>query len=239
MFSILRKRLVYKDTDPNIVEHDEDIDASEWSYEGRTVYRGRVDPRYEVNGLDVYWLYDDNINKVGLVEYEKYDPERFIVLWFYDNPFATLLHDKRWVSLNKTVWSVMPYEAYLDCLEDDFSTVFDRCLSSKYRLVTPDMIINPPTLYSCKNCKKESIKPLKCHERYVEKKNYFQYSSLLFVDESFVIHEFKIDQLPSASSEQERSESVQEQPQSELKDEQTRLPESQQPESPHQSPPPS
>jgi hypothetical protein len=73
MFSLLRRGLVYKDTDPNIVEHDEDIDGVEWSYGGKDVYRGRVDPRYEPHSLDVYWLYDDNINKVGLVEYEKKD----------------------------------------------------------------------------------------------------------------------------------------------------------------------
>jgi len=238
MFSLLRRGLVYKDVDRNIVEHDEDIDGYEWSYAGRDVYKGRIDPRYEKYDLDVYWLYDDNINKVGLVEYEKENHEQFRVLWFLDNPFATLLHDERWISLNKTVWSFMPYESYLDCLEDDFSTVFDRCLSSKYRLVTPSMLMKPPILYECTNCKKQSIKPLKCHEKYVNKKNYFQYESLLFVDDSFIVYELTV-QPPSASSEQERSEQVQGQPRQELKGEQSRPPESQSPESPRQSPPPS
>lgn len=238
MFSILRKRLVYKDIDPNIVEHDEDIDASQWIYEGRDVYRGRVDPRYEAHNLDVYWLYDENINKVGLVEYEKYDPDRFVVLWFRENPFATLFQNDRWISLNKTLWSVLSYEAYLDCLEDDFSTVFDRCLSSKYRLITPSMLMDPPILYVCKSCHKQSIKPLKCHEHRVEKKNYFQYGSFLFIDDSFIIHEITVQQ-PSASSEQGRSESVQGQPRQELKGEQSPPPEPQSPESPRQSPPPS
>lgn len=236
MFSILRKRLVYNDIDPNIVEHDEDIDASQWTYDGKDVYRGRADPRYESHDLDVYWLYDDNINKVGLVEYEKHDPERFVVLWFRENPFATLLQNDRWISLNKTLWSVMSYEAYLDCLEDDFSTVFDRCLSSKYRLITPSMITNPPTLYACKNCHAQSIKPLKCHERHVEKKNYFQYDSFLFIDDSFIVHEITV-QSPSASSEQGRSEQVQETTQQESRGEQSPPPESQSPESPRQSPP--
>lgn len=236
MFSLLRRGLVYNDVDPNIVEHDDDIDGVEWSYGGRDVYKGRVDPRYEKYKLDVYWLYDDNINKVGLVEYEKENNEQFRVLWFLDNVFATLLHDERWISLNKTIWSIMPYESYLDCLEDDFSTVFDRCLSSKYRLVTPSMLIKPPILYSCKNCKKQSIKPLKCHEKHVEKKNYFQYDNLLFIDDSFVIYEFTV-QPPSASSEQERSESVQEEPQQESKDEQIPPQQPQSPESPRPSPP--
>ena len=239
MFSVLRKRLVYTDIDPNIVEHDEDIDASQWSYEGKDVYRGRADPRYEDRGLDVYWLYDEDINKVGLVEYEKDDPERFVVLWFQDNPFSTLFQDSRWISLDKTVWSVLSYEAYLDCLEDDFKTVFDRCLSSKYRLVTPSMIMNPPTVYSCTRCNSQSIQPLKCHEKHVDKKNYFQYKSFLFVDDSFIVYELT-DRPRPASSEQGRSEQVQEQPQQESRDEQNRpqSPQSPQP-SPHQSPPPS
>lgn len=238
MFSTLRKRLIYTDIDPNIVEHDEDIDASQWSYNGRDVYRGRVDPRYEDRGLDVYWLYDEDINKVGLVEYEKEDSERFAVLWFHDNPFATLLQDTRWVSLDKTVWSFMSYEAYLDCLEDDFRTVFDRCLSSKYRLVTPSMIINPPFVYSCTRCNAQSMQPLKCHEIHVNKKNYFQYGSFLFVDDSFIVYELT-DRPRPASSEQERSEQVQVQTQEESRDEQNPHQESQKPESPRQSPPPS
>jgi len=220
MFSVLRKGIIYRDVDPNIVEHDEDIDGVEWSYGDRDVYRGRIDPRYERYDLDVYWLYDDNINKVGLVEYEKQNSKDFRVLWFLDNPFSTLLHDKRWVSLDKTLWSILSYEAYLDCLEDGFSTVFDRCLSSKYRLITPSMLMEPPCLYSCSRCKKQSIQPLKCHERYVDKKNYFQYDSFLFVDDSFIVYELKIDQPQHASSEQVRSESVQGQPQPESKDEQ-------------------
>lgn len=239
MFSLLRKGLVYEDTDPNIVEHDEDIDGVGWSYEGRDVYRGRLDPRYEKYKLDVYWLYDDNINKVGLVEYEKEDDEQFRVLWFLDNPFATLFHDENWVSTNKTVWSMLPYEAYLDCLEDDFSTVFDRCLSSKYRLITHSMLTNPPILYTCKNCKAQSIKPLKCHAHFIEKKNYFKHPHPLFVDDSFIIHELTV-RPPHASSEQERSEQVQEQPQQESMDEQTPPQESQTPESsPRHSPLPS
>jgi len=171
------------------VEHDEDIDASEWSYDGKDVYRGQIDPRYIESNLDVYWLYDSDINKVGLVEYDKYDPTIFAVLWFKANEYATLFQDERWVSREKTLWSVMPYEAYLDCLEDDFSTLFDRCLSSKYRLVTPKMLIDPPVVYSCSNCGKKSIKPLKCHEKYIEKSNYFQYSSFLFMDDSYILYE--------------------------------------------------
>lgn len=192
MFSLLRRGLLYTDTNPDIVEHDEDIDANEWSYEGRDVYRGQVDPRYKDSNLEVHWLYDNDINKVGLVEYDSYDPEIFAVLWFKNNDYATLFQDDRWVSKEKTLWSVMPHEAYLDCLEDDFNTLFDRCLSSKYRLVTPKLLQNPPIVYSCSNCSKQSLKPLKCHEKYIEKNNYFSYGSFLFIDDSYVLYERSI-----------------------------------------------
>lgn len=207
MFSVLHRGLLYEDINPDIVEHDDDIDAVEWSYDGKDVYRGRVDPRYIDLNLEVHWLYDDKTNKVGLVEYDKEDSEIYSVLWFRDNKYATLFQDDRWVSKNKTLWSIMPYEAYLDCLEDDFSTLFDRCLSSKYRLVTPEMMYNPPTVYTCSNCKKQSIKPLECHEQYIKKSNYFDYKSFLFIDESYVLYERSTVQ-QNASSEQEQKELV-------------------------------
>jgi hypothetical protein len=217
MFSLIRKGLIYKDINPEIVEHDEDIDGTEWCYDDRDVYRGQIDPRYTKADLDVYWLYDSDINKVGLVEYEKEDPTIFSVLWFRDNAYATLFQDDRWVSKEKTLWSILPYEAYLDCLEDDFNTLFDRCLSSKYRLVTPKFLQNPPTVYSCSNCHKQSIKPLKCHEKYIQKNNYFDCSSFLFIDDSYILYERPMKTSQNASSLQEQPEQPefvqQEQPQ--------------------------
>lgn len=214
MFSVLRRGLVYQDVNPDIVEHDEDIDAVEWSYDSKDVYRGRADPRYTSSKLDVYWLYDNDINKIGLVEYETNDPTIFNVLWFKDNKYATLFQDDRWISKNKTIWSVMPYEAYLDCLEDDFKTLFDRCLSSKYRLVTPEMLYNAPVIYSCSKCNKQSITQFQCHGQYIKKTNYFDYSSFLFIDDSYILYERSTVQ-PNASSSQEqkvveKQESVQE-----------------------------
>ena len=215
MFSLLRRGLVYEDINPDIVEHDEDIDANEWSYNGRDVYRGRADPRYRQNNLNVHWLYDDDINKVGLVEYDAIDPTVFSVLWFRDNKYATLFQDDRWVSKNKTIWSVMPYEAYLDCLEDDFSTVFDRCLSSKYRLITPEILYDPPTVYSCTNCHKKSIKPLTCHKQYIKKDSYFDYKSFIFIDDSYIVYE-RSTMPQSASS--EREQKVVEEPKPDLQE---------------------
>ena len=73
MFSILRPSLLYTDISPDIAEHDEDHDASEWAYSERTVFRGALDGSYKNDGLDVYWLYDDDLNRVGLAEHESED----------------------------------------------------------------------------------------------------------------------------------------------------------------------
>lgn len=202
MFSLLHKGLVYTDISPDIVEHDEDIDADQWEYEGRDVYRGRVDPRYTKHGLDVHWLYDDNLNKVGLAEHDSDEPQIYKALWFYENPFATLYQDESWKSKNKTLWSMLSNEAYQDCLEDDFKTIFDRCLSSKYRLVTPSMLMSPPMIYECKKCGKQSLTKFSCSD--VIEKSFLDFENLVYVDDSFVLHEKSTVQ--HVASEQEQQE---------------------------------
>ena len=66
MLSVLRKGLVYNNISTDIVEHDLDVDADQWSYDGKDVYRGSVDPEYLSKDLNVYWLYNDNLKRVGL-----------------------------------------------------------------------------------------------------------------------------------------------------------------------------
>ena len=200
MFSILRKGLVYKDISPDILEHDEDIDADQWVYDNKDVYRGRFDPRYTEHNLNVYWLYDDNLNRIGLAEHDSDNQAEYKALWFKDNQFATLYQDDSWKSKDKTLWSLIGNEAYQDCLEDDFKTVFDRCLSSKYRLVTPEFLIEPPTVYECSKCGKKSLNKLKNCSDVIET-SYFLDSNLLFVDDLFVLYEKSTDSQPSASSE--------------------------------------
>lgn len=196
MYSALRKGLVYTDISPDITEHDEDIDADQWEYDGKDVYRGRFDPRYTEHNLNVYWLYDDNLNRIGLAEHEADEPQIYKALWFYENPFATLYQDELWKSKNSTLWSLLSNEAYQDCLEDDFKTIFDRCLSSKYRLVTPEMIITPPTIYECKKCGKQSLKKLDCSS--VIEKSYLDFQNMLYLDDSFILYE-KSSLQPDAS----------------------------------------
>jgi hypothetical protein len=44
--------------DESIATFDLDTDVEEYNYDGRTVYRGNLDPEYSKDGLQVYWLYD-------------------------------------------------------------------------------------------------------------------------------------------------------------------------------------
>jgi hypothetical protein len=201
MFSLLRKGLLYKDISPDIVEHDQDIDADQWVYDGRDVYRGRYDPRYTEYNLNVYWLYDENLNRVGLAEHDADEKTIYKALWFYENPYATLYQNTEWKPKGKTFWSMLSNEAYQDALEDDFKSIFDRCLYTKYRLVTPEFLVNPPTVYECSACGKKSISQLKkCKD--VSTTPYFDFSDFLFVDDSFILYNPPSTQL-SSSYEQE------------------------------------
>jgi hypothetical protein len=183
MYSILKPNYIYRDTSEDIADHDDDYDAEEWHYNGRDVYRGSLDRQYEWN---VYWLYDDSSKRVGLAEHDPEHPEIFYALWFGTNVFSTLFQED-WVSKDSTIWSILSNEAYQDCLEDDFKTVFDKTLNTNIRLVTPDMIETMPTIYECTQCGKKSLLPLNgCSE--VKRPYIDADSSVLFVDQSFIMY---------------------------------------------------
>lgn len=184
MFSELRPGLIYRDVSRDISVHDDDFDADEWEYDGRTVFRGSFDPEYLSQTLHVYSLYDDHTSlRVGIVEHEMNDPEIFHVMWFRDNPFEMLIQEDGWEP-KCTLWSLLSNEAYQDCLEDDFKTIFDKCLMSKKCLVTPEFIINPPTLYECFRCNKKSLSQLNCCSTAKASVLDFNNFSILFFDDS-------------------------------------------------------
>jgi hypothetical protein len=193
MFSLLRPSLLYENVSTDVMEHDVDIDAEEWEYDGRTVYKGSLDTQYE---LSVYWLYNENLSRVGLSEHEPDHPEIYKVLWYHDNPFATLFQNSEWKPKNKSLWSLMTPEAYSDCLADDFKTVFEKSLKSGVKLVTPEMLM--------KNS-------LDIHQ-----------SSILFLDESFMLYHPPTSQEQHDACEPEQQEPDQSQAdQLESPDEQT------------------
>lgn len=204
MLSTLRKGLVYNDISSDIVEHDLDVDADQWCYDDKDVYRGSFDPRYTTEGLNVYWLYDDNLKRIGLAEHDSEDPEVFKALWIYDNPFATLTQDLSWKSTGKTLWSKLSNEAYQDCLEDDFKTVHDKCLNSGVLLVTPEILQKNPKLYECSKCSKKSlVQKNVCSHVSVCDLNFSNFS-ILFIDDDFVLYQrITPHQQPSSACEQE------------------------------------
>jgi hypothetical protein len=208
MFSILRPSLIYKNLDSEILEHDHDLDADEWSYNGRDVFRGTIDPSYVSHGLNVYWLYDDNLMRVGLAEHESESPEVFKVLWFSLNPFETLLQEEGWVNTGKTLWSKMSNAAYQDCLEDEFQTVIRRALQGNTVLVTPSMMHEPLTIYQCWRCNKKSLViDHRCDQvKMVVDTTLF---SFIFLDDYFVVYDPPVNStwpLRLGASVQEHSE---------------------------------
>ena len=183
MYSILKNNYVYRDTSEDIADHDDDYDAEEWHYNGRDVYRGSLDRSLDWN---VYSLYDENSRRVGIAEHHPEHPEIFFALWFGKNVFSTLFQEE-WECKDSTIWSVLSNEAYQDCLEDDFKTVFDKTLNTNIRLMTTEMVINMPEIHECPKCGKKSLLPLNgCPE--VKRLYIDADSSVLFIDESFVMY---------------------------------------------------
>ena len=228
MFSILRKGLVYKNVSPDIVEHDLDIDADQWSYDGKDVYRGSIDPEYVKDNINVYWLYDDDSKRIGLAEHDSNDPAIFKSLWFYDNPFATLFQDNLWKSTGRTLWSKLSNEAYQDSLNTDFVNISTDSLNSGVLLLTPELLINKPVLYTCEKCNKKSLMANdNCHQALVSILNFNDYS-ILFLDDDFVIYEKTSLSHSLDACEQEQKELQTEQTdQLESLDAQSQLPETQ------------
>lgn len=175
MFSILRPSLLYTDISPDIAEHDEDHDASEWSYSDKSVFRGALDASYKNDGLDVYWLYDDDLNRIGLAEHESVDHSIFRTLWFKDSPFGTLLQED-WKA-GESVFTLLSPEAYQDVLDSDI------LLKAHNRLVLPRYLTDGlPSIYEC-NCGR-SFSPM-CSAV----KKTVVITNPLFIDDSFIMYQ--------------------------------------------------
>ena len=174
MYSILRPTLLYTDISPDIAEHDEDHDASEWAYD-RTVFRGALDASYKTDGLDVYWLYDDNLNRIGLAEHETDDHSVFKTLWFRDSPFGTLFQED-WTK-KESLFTLLSPEAYQDSIDSDI------LLLAHHRLVLPDYLIKGfPSVYEC-SCG-TSFSPM-CSAV----KKTIVLSNPIFIDDSYIMYQ--------------------------------------------------
>ena len=214
MFSILRPSLLYTDISPDIAEHDEDHDAAEWAYSERTVFRGALDGSYKTDGLDVYWLYDDDLNRIGLAEHESEDHSRFKTLWFRDSPFGTLLQED-WKA-GESIFTLLTPEAYQDVIDSDI------LLKGSHRIITPKYITHGlPEVYEC-SCGK-SFSPM-CSAV----KKVVNITDPLFIDDSFIMYKPPVDSKIWSRLGLPRDASVQEQ----VPQQQTPLLEPPQPETP-------
>jgi hypothetical protein len=123
-----------------IASHDYDIEADSWNYGGLEVFRGTQDPEY--THADVYWLYSETSERIGVAEHSCGDHATFHVMWFYECPFATLLQEEGWTSTEETIWTRMPSHVYDYCIENritDVELLRIFFLRGNWRLVTPRM----------------------------------------------------------------------------------------------------
>lgn len=187
MNSILDPSFVYDDISKDVTEHDINVVSDVWSMDGRDVYRGSRDPRY--THANVYWLYDVDLNRVGLCEHSLTDHAVFHILWIYDCDFATYFQEEDW-TMSDDIWSVLSKNAFEKFFHSGWTTptqILEMCLKSDVRPVTLDMIRNPPNVYSCESCHCVSLKPI-CASNQVRPLDFPKKEKVFFVDDDLVIY---------------------------------------------------
>lgn len=125
----------------SVASHDYDLDADSWTYDGREVFRGVRDPTYPT--LDVYWLYNDDAERIGVAEHDPKDASRFWVGWFFECPFATWFQEEGWTTTDETLWTRMPSHVYEYCMDYGLTTadkVAELCKRGPWTIVTPTSI---------------------------------------------------------------------------------------------------
>lgn len=185
MFSKIEPTFLYTDVSSDITENDLDVVSDLWTIENRDVYRGSRDPRY--THANVYWLYDEDLQRVGCSEHDKSDHARFHILWFHESEFGTLLQEEGW-TIDEDLWSKLPRHVFERFLNEGWTTplaFLEQCLGSSLRIVTPSMLLNLPNVYSCTQCKKVSLKPI-CPSNQTRPLDFP--GTVYFIDDDLVVH---------------------------------------------------
>jgi len=189
MQSILDPKVLYTDLSRDIVEHDVDVVSDLWNMDGRDVYRGSRDRQYE--HANVYWLYTEDLERVGLVEHSLENQADFRILWFQDNPFATLLQEE-WTN-EQSIWSVLSRSAVEMLLADDSTTptsLLNACLHGSTRILTVDMVLNKPTIFYCSVCGSKTMKKTECSEFQTQTELDFpDQAKIVFIDDDLYVCE--------------------------------------------------
>ena len=188
MQSILDPKVIYTDLSRDIVEHDVDVVSDLWNMDGRDVYRGSRDRQYA--HANVYWLYTEDLERVGLVEHSLTDNADFRILWFHDTPFATLLQEEGWTN-DQSVWSILSRPAVEMFLAEDWTTptlLLNACLYGPTRILTVDMVLNPPVIYRCSVCGAKSTKKTECEEFQIQNELDFpDQRKIVFIDDDLYV----------------------------------------------------
>lgn len=159
MDSELVPGVFYTDAGRDITEHDLDIVSDLWTIDGREAYRGSRDPRY--THANVYWLYSEDLDRIGLSEHSTTDQADFRVLWFRDTDFGTYLQEDGWEQ-GEDLWSSLPRHVFDRCVNEGWTTpkpFLEHCLYGPMRVLTPSMVRTRPTVYTCTACGRRALTP--------------------------------------------------------------------------------
>ena len=188
MFSIVSPGFFYQDTSRDIVESDIDIVSDLWTFDDREVYRGSRDKRY--SHANVYWLYSEELERVGCVEHDPINHSNFQTLWFYENPFATLFQEEEWET-HDTLWMTLPQRSAELFLANGWttpSTFLEHCLNGSTRIVTPSMLRDMPCVYGCV-CGKLSLTPIEHPGALAPRPlDFSSKEKILFLDDDMIVY---------------------------------------------------
>ena len=187
MYSRLKPTVIYQDTSPDVTEHDIDVMSDLWEMDGRSVYRGARDPRY--THANVYWLYSEDLDRVGCCEHSLEDHADFRILWFHDSPFGTLFQEEGWTR-GENIWAYLPQHVAEYFFDEGWTTphtFLEHCLKGEFRILTPAMVVNLPMVYSCDKCGRKSLTKQTCM-RQGQPLDLPNKKKLFFVDDDLFIY---------------------------------------------------
>ena len=185
MQSILDPQVLYTDLSRDISEHDVDVVSDIWSMDGRDVYRGSRDRHY--SHANVYWLYSEELERVGLVEHSLQNNADFRILWFYDDPFSTFFQEE-WI-VKDSLWSTLPRTTVERWITEELTTheqVLNACLYGSARILSLGHVLNRPIVHSCADCEWRSLKKLDCGDLQLEL-DFPDKTKILFIDDDFYV----------------------------------------------------
>lgn len=188
MQSVLVPGFLYHDVSSDITENDLDVVSDLWTIDGREVYRGSKDPRY--THANVYWLYSETLERVGLSEHSLADQADFRVLWFHDTEFGTYLQEDGWEA-GDDIWSRLPKHVFDRFLNEGWTApeaFLEHCLYGPVRIFTPDMLEKIPMVYTCKVCGKRSLKQSIGCTMTVAQLDFPETEKVFFVDSDMIMY---------------------------------------------------